>query len=75
MRSFPNIFLTGLSIVSLLYSISGVCQDTRWLIGFSVLSLLLIAGGIVMLCKQWTKKSVSWVKGVKRWVMNHEEGS
>ncbi len=61
MRSFPNIFLTGLSIVSLLYSISGVCQDTRWLIGFSVLSLLLIAGGIVMLCKQWTKKSVSWV--------------
>lgn len=61
MRSLPNIFLTGLSIVSLLYSISGVCQDTRWLIGFSVLALLLIAGGILMLCKEWTKKSVSWV--------------
>lgn len=60
MRSLPNTFLTGLSIVSLLYSIGGVCQDTRWLIGFSVLALLLIGGGTLMLCKEWTKKSVSW---------------
>lgn len=60
-RFLTNIFLPGVSVVSLLYSIGSICQDVRWLIGFIILSSCLIAWGLVMLCKKSIKESAYWV--------------
>ena len=73
MRFLTNYFLPGVSIISLLYSIGDVCQDTRWLVGFFVLSGLFIIGGALLIYKsnqksknltddkKQTKSAVSWV--------------